>query len=67
MSASFYLSKILKLQMIFSDYYQKIVKWIIALQIYVTHDVINSNLVLVVFKFIGFQYKYFNAWCRRLC
>ena len=29
-------------------YYQQIIKWIIVLEIYVTQDVISSNLVLIV-------------------
>jgi len=29
-------------------YYQNIIKWVIVLEIYVTQDVINSNLVLII-------------------
>ena len=31
-------------------YYQKIIKWVFVLHIYVTHDIIGSNLVLVILK-----------------
>jgi len=31
-------------------YYQKLIKWIIVLEIYVTHDVISSNPVLFLYK-----------------
>ena len=45
MSAFFYLSRLCNV-----GYYRKSIKWIIVLEIYVTHDIISNNLVLTTYK-----------------
>jgi len=54
MSAFFYLSKLCCF-----CYYLKNIKYVIVLETYVTHDVINSNLMLIVLHLCRFLVQTF--------
>ena len=44
-----------------SGYYQKIVKWVIVYELYLIHNVIiNNSVLIVILYYIGIQCKHFK-------